>query len=143
MTTLFNLPSSILSTIYAMDSTYRDKFRQEIHKEIFTKCIDIFCKKFINKDRPVIVSDEINFQKVDILLKFVFDGNGIFYEITITIIENNANELFKCLYNMIINNEIHLKGHIYRITQYGYTWEFIYTHTPSYSFCSLYSRGYN
>jgi hypothetical protein len=84
-----------------MDSTYRDKFRQEIHKEIFTKCIDIFCKKFINKDRPVIVADEIIFQKV------------------------------------ITNNEIHLKGHIYRIAQYGYTWEFIYTHNPSYSFCGI------
>ena len=34
---LFNLPSNILSTIYSMDSTYREKFKNEVLREMMKK----------------------------------------------------------------------------------------------------------
>jgi hypothetical protein len=72
MTTIFDLPANILSTIYEMDSTYRGgdtKMRDEINKEIFKKSFDIFREKYIkNKKYPQIVAD-----KIDVLLKFVFE----------------------------------------------------------------------
>ena len=80
MTTLFDLPENILSTIYEMDSTYRGKIREEINKEIFKKSFDIFRKKFVKnnyrlKDTPQIVAE-----KFDLVLKYVSDKHLSEYE---------------------------------------------------------------
>jgi hypothetical protein len=66
MTTFFNLPSNILTEIYEMDSTYREKIKKEINKEIYTKSFDIFRKNYIKNNL-------IDIEKTDFLLKFVFD----------------------------------------------------------------------
>ncbi len=80
MTTLFDLPENILSTIYEMDSTYRGKIREEINKEIFKKSFDIFRKKFVKnnyrlKDTPQIVAE-----KFDFVLKYISDKHLSEYE---------------------------------------------------------------
>ena len=112
----FNLPSSILSTIYEMDSTYRDKYRQEIHKEIFTKCVDTFCKKHINKDR-FFYEPQIGPDKVIILLKYVFDVYNVFPD-EITIHHNHREELFASVRN-IETHELIFQGSIFTIIQYN------------------------
>ena len=40
MTTIFNLPANILSEIYEMDSTFRDKFKDEINYDIWVNSFD-------------------------------------------------------------------------------------------------------
>lgn len=116
MSALFNLPSSILSTIYAMDSTYRDKFREEINKEIFTKCIDTFCKKNINKDR-FFYEPQIGPEKVVILLKYVFDVYNVFPD-EITIRHNHRKEIFVSVRN-IETHKLIFEGSVFTIIQYN------------------------
>ena len=69
--TLFNLPSNILSNIYAMDSTYREIFKTQICPEIINKSYDIFRRNFINnpwfENEPKIIS-----RKINVLLEYLF-----------------------------------------------------------------------
>jgi hypothetical protein len=70
MTTLFNLPENILTEIYEMDSTYRDKFKNEINKEIYTSSFDRFRTKYTEN----LMNQHVNIiDKFDVLLKFIFD----------------------------------------------------------------------
>ena len=74
---LFNLPANILTEIYEMDSTYRDKIKKEINKEIYKSSFDRFRKKYtenLMNQHPQII------HKFDVLLKFVFDKYMSEYE---------------------------------------------------------------
>lgn len=67
MNSLFSLPNNIISYIYEMDATYRDKFQNEIKTEIFktswVRFINMFIYKSIFKDEPIVSRK----------LKFIFE----------------------------------------------------------------------
>ena len=67
----FSLPSNILSNIYEMDTTFRDKFKDQINTQIWEKSYDIFRKKLVNQnvfdDTPIIAS------KLDVLLQYLIN----------------------------------------------------------------------
>ena len=138
MAALFNLPSNILSEIYKMDPTYRDKFSKEINQEIFRKSFDRFRERYIKSEifryEPQIAAD-----KFDVLLKFVFDNHLSQYEngeydkpllpdeITIFTYWNepgswnehnkeNENEE-EGLYVRLVSSQI-FEGNVYTIAQY-------------------------
>lgn len=133
ITRFFNLPANILTEIYEMDSTYRDKFREDINKEIFRKSFDIFRKRYIKRDmfiyEPQVVSDKIN-----CVLKFVFDKHLSQYEygeyekplfpdeITFNISwnedgNNKENMIKDGLYVRLVSSRI-FEGYVYTISQY-------------------------
>ena len=66
---LFNLPSSILNDIYEMDSTYRDKFRDEIKNEIINKSWTTFKNEFFSQSifrkQPFVI------RKIELLLEYI------------------------------------------------------------------------
>lgn len=121
MPSIFDLPANILSEIYKMDPTYRDK----INKEIFKKSFDIFRKKYINNillKYPQIVADKLN-----VLLKFAFEKQFIKYEkgdkplftdeITIDTNYEAVGNLYICVGDKI--NEILFEAHVFTIIKYN------------------------
>ena len=73
MTTLFSLPANILSNIYEMDTTFRNKFKEQINTEIWEKSHDIFRKKFINN--PIFDDYRIINSKIDFLLRYLINNH--------------------------------------------------------------------
>ena len=69
----FNLPSNILSNIYNMDSTFRDKFKDQINTQIWEKSYDMFRKKLIKQsvfdDTPIIA------RKLDVFIQYLINNN--------------------------------------------------------------------
>ena len=67
---LFNLPENIISTIYEIDSTYRDKFKNEIHHEMMHYFWNKFKTEFISRD---IFKDDLVFvKKMNFIFEFIF-----------------------------------------------------------------------
>lgn len=87
MTTLFNLPSSILSEIYKMDSTYRDIFQRMIIYEIFVKSFDKFRENYVLKIHNNENYSYLNPLMIDDFLKYAFklEVNNIKYNMPSTI----------------------------------------------------------
>ncbi len=126
--TLFNLPENILSSIYEMDTTFRDKFRDEINNEIWIHSFDRFRKKLITNSqidgKPPIVT-----RKLDILLQYLFEYEISCYnksiikglvpdEITIYIDwHENGDTYNEGLYARIFSSQI-FEGNVYTIAQY-------------------------
>lgn len=77
MTTMkfFDLPANILSNIYDMDTTFRDKFKDQINTQIWEKSYDMFRKKLIKQnvfnDSPIVA------RKLDILLQYLINDKKI------------------------------------------------------------------
>lgn len=73
---LFSLPEHILSNIYAMDSTYRDKIQNEIKTEIFKSSWDTFRREFIS--HSIFKNEHITIRKFDLLIKYLQNTWGSF-----------------------------------------------------------------
>ena len=145
----FNLPSNILSTIYEMDTTYRNKIKEEINTEIIKKGLDNFRKKFIQKFsteqrelgtgcseifrtnesslrssfryRPQTIGD-----KFDVLLKLIFDKhmsgyeNGEYENLCVDEIVIFSNYDNNLLYFKIyLSRTTSFEGWVYTTTQYN------------------------
>ena len=126
--TFFNLPTNILSSIYEMDTTFRDKFRDEINNEIWIHSFDRFRKKLITNSqidgKPPIVT-----RKLDILLQYLFEYEISCYnksiikglvpdQITIYVDWHENGDTFnEGLYARIFSSQI-FEGNVYTIDQY-------------------------
>lgn len=66
---LFSLPDNILSDIYAMDSTYRDKIKNEITNEIMKIAWTIFRREFLS--HPIFNNNSIVVRKLDLLITYL------------------------------------------------------------------------
>ena len=66
---LFSLPENILRDIYTMDSTYRDKIRNEIKEEIFKRSWTTFRREFLTQS--IFNNEHIVIRKLDLLLKYL------------------------------------------------------------------------
>jgi hypothetical protein len=69
MNRLFNLPESILSDIYTMDSTYRDKIRDEIKNEIINRSWTTFKHEFLSN--PIFNNQPSVVKKLTLLLVYL------------------------------------------------------------------------
>ena len=69
-TTFFSLPSNILSNIYEFDSTFRDKFKEKINNELWSKSFDTFRNNFIKN--PIFDNEPIVSRKLNVLLEHLF-----------------------------------------------------------------------
>lgn len=66
---LFNLPASILMDIYEMDSTYRDKIRDEIKNEIVNKSWTTFKHEFLSQ--YIFRNQYFVVRKIELLLEYL------------------------------------------------------------------------
>lgn len=66
---LFSLPEHILSDIYTMDSTYRDKIQNEIKTEILKSSWNTFRREFIS--HSIFKNEHITIRKFDLLIKYL------------------------------------------------------------------------
>ena len=73
---LFALPENILRDIYTMDSTYRDKIRNEIKSEILKRSWTTFRREFLTQ--PIFKNEPIVIRKLDLLLKYLQNTWGLF-----------------------------------------------------------------
>jgi len=127
-TTFFNLPANILSSIYEMDTTFRDKFRDEINNEIWIHSFDRFRKKLMTMPQfdgepPIVI------RKLDRLLQYLFEYEISCYnksiikglapdQITIYVDWHENGDTFnEGLYARIFSSQI-FEGNVYTIDQY-------------------------
>ena len=77
MTTMkfFDLPANILSNIYDMDTTFRDKFKDQINTQIWEKSYDLFRKKLIKQN--VFYDSPIVARKLDVLIQYLINNKKI------------------------------------------------------------------
>lgn len=66
---LFNLPASIIMDIYEMDSTYRDKIRDEIKNEIVNKSWTTFKNQFLSQS--IFRNQYFVVRKIELLLEYL------------------------------------------------------------------------
>ena len=69
MNRLFNLPESILTDIYTMDATYRDKIRDEIKNEIIKRSWTTFQRELLSN--PIFNNQPFVVKKLTLLLVYL------------------------------------------------------------------------
>jgi hypothetical protein len=128
-TTIFNLPANILSTIYEMDSTFRDKFKDEINYDIWSNSFDKFRRNLI-KDSRFDGEHPILTRKLDFLLQYLFEYEVSIYnqsvikglvpdQITIYLDwHENGDTDNEGVYARIFSSQI-FEGNVYTIDQYN------------------------
>ena len=74
MNRLFSLPDNILSDIYAMDTTYRDKIQNVIKYEIFNNSWVRFRNKFLSQS--VFINETIVSRKIQLIFEYLQSRQG-------------------------------------------------------------------
>lgn len=69
MNRLFSLPSNIISLIYEMDITYRDKFQKEVQYEIFKTSWVRFINIFMSQ--PIFTNEPIVSRKFELIFEYL------------------------------------------------------------------------
>ena len=69
MNRLFALPETILTQIYTMDPTYRDKLRYEIRNEIIKLSWTTFKREFLSN--PIFDNKKLVVKKLELLLEYL------------------------------------------------------------------------